>query len=112
MYGGRNTSDHYFDDIWVLSLPSFTWTEVYSGNSPRFGHTCHLVSNRTLLTVGGTASLGQTKGVGDSSALECDWEVKSVGILDLSDIVWGSVYDANAPAYKVPQKVVSIIGGS
>lgn len=112
MYGGRNASDHYFDDIWVLSLPSFTWTEVYSGDSPRAGHTCHLVGNRTLLTVGGTSSVGQTKGVSASSGLGCDWEVKSVGILDVSDMVWGSVYDAKAPAYKVPQKVVSTIGGS
>lgn len=59
IYGGLNEhSDTYYDDVYVLSLPSFTWTMMYGpGNSPRFGHTCHLVGNRQMLTVGGISNL-------------------------------------------------------
>lgn len=112
MYGGRNTSGFYFDDVWVLSLPSFTWTQVFTGGSPIFGHTCHLVGTRTALSVGGVMSGSQAEGLGNPGSLGCDWKVKSVGVLDISDIIWGSVYDAHAPPYEVPSKVVSTIGGS
>jgi hypothetical protein len=77
---------------------------MYSGDSPRYGHTCHLVGNRQLLTVGGALGTNITKA--------CDWETKSVGIMDLSTNTWGSVYNAYAPAYEVTQVLVDVIGGS
>ena len=85
---------------------------MYSGMSPRFGHTCHMVGNRTLLTVGGLRSISESYGETDANSPKCDWESKSVGVLDASEITWGSVYDVHAPAYEVPQKVISTIGGS
>jgi hypothetical protein len=78
--------------------------KMYSGESPRYGHTCHLVANRQLLTVGGAANTNVTKG--------CDWENKSVGVMDLSTKTWGSIYNANAPAYEVTQDIVDKIGGT
>lgn len=42
----------------------------------------------------------------------CDWELKGVGILDLSTKTWGSVYNANAKAYTVTQEIVDKIGGT
>ena len=110
MYGGRD-GPNYFDDIWVLSLPSFTWTKVYSGISPRFAHTCHLVGNRTMLTVGGVANANQMQGLYYGSTPPCDWETAGLGVYDMSDLVWGSVYNASAPAYEVPDPVISTIGG-
>ena len=114
IYGGRDASYNYFDDIWVLSLPTFTWTLVYSGSSPRFGHTCHVVGNRTLLTVGGVFDANQMKGAADVTVGSgvCDWEYRGVGVLDLAKITWGSRFNAYAPAYEVPTQVVSTIGGS
>ncbi|KAL9600538.1 MAG: hypothetical protein Q9179_003180 [Wetmoreana sp. 5 TL-2023] len=110
MYGGRD-SFRYFDDVWVLSLPSFTWTQVFTGLNPRFAHTCHLVGKRTLLTVGGVASVPQKWGHPDTNVSPCDWETKGVGVLDLTTITWGSVYNAHAAAYGVPEKVLATIGG-
>lgn len=105
MYGGRGANEDY-DEIYVLSIPSFTWTKIYRGDSPRFGHTCHLVANRQLLTVGGST-------VSDLLSA-CDWEEKGVAIFDTSgssSANWGSVYDAYASAYQVPDKVYNVIGG-
>lgn len=111
MYGGRDASSNYFDEVWVLSLPSFTWTQVFKGISPRFAHNCHLAGNRTLLTVGGVASITQKSGQPDKNCGPCDWETKGLGVMDLTDITWGSVYDAQAPAYGVPDNVIAAIGG-
>jgi N-acetylneuraminic acid mutarotase len=58
MYGGIDpiTSTMY-DDVYVLSLPSFTWTAVYTdGGSPRWGHNCHLANGRQMVTVGGVSA--------------------------------------------------------
>lgn len=111
MYGGRDAENNYFDEIWILSLPSFTWTQVYSGQSPRFSHTCHLAGTRTMLTIGGVASATQFQGLPGINVSPCDWEVKSIGVLDISNVTWGSVYNAEAPPYEVPDLVVSTIGG-
>ena len=102
--GGRGNNNYFLDDIWVLSLPSFTWTQIYQGSSPRYSYTCHVAGSRTMITVGGAANTNY-------SAAPCDWEYKGVGVLDMSDVTWGSVYNASAGDYAVPSLVVETIGG-
>jgi hypothetical protein len=105
LYGGRDPIlGKIYDDIYILSMPSFTWQLMYTGQSARFGHTCHLVGNRQMLTVGGSLNLNVTSG--------CDWETKGVAIIDLSTKTWGSVFNAKAPAYTVTQDTVDVIGGT
>ena len=88
----------------MLSLPQFRWTQVYfNGQAPRYGHTCHLVGNRQMLTVGGQQWNDLTAG--------CDWESAGVAVYDLPTLTWGSVYDARAGAYAVPETVCRDIGG-
>jgi hypothetical protein len=101
MYGGKGANELY-DEIYVLSIPSFTWTKISEGKAPRYGHTCHLVANRQMLTVGGALS-------DDFST--CDWEYRGVAIYDMSTLTWGSVYNASAPDYAVPAKIYQVIGG-
>ena len=105
LYGGRGSGNQYFDQVYVLSIPAFTWTKLYEGSSPRFAHTCHLVGNRQMLTVGGITNNPLTSG-------PCDYQTKGVNILDLSTVTWTSVYDVNAPPYAVPSPLVAKIGGS
>ena len=105
MYGGRGSGNQYFDQVYVLSIPSFSWTKLYQGTSPRFAHTCHLVANRQMLTVGGIGNNPLTSG-------PCDYQTKGVNIFDLSTLRFGSVYDVNAPPYVVPPQLVAKIGGS
>ncbi|OCK74540.1 hypothetical protein K432DRAFT_429967 [Lepidopterella palustris CBS 459.81] len=109
LYGGRDPTTPnitLYDDIYALSLPSFIWTNIYGpGSSPRWGHTCHIVGagKRQLLTVGG--SLNKTLN-------DCDWEVRGVAIYDLSAALWGTVFNANAPAYNVTPAIVKAVGGT
>jgi hypothetical protein len=95
-----------YDDIYALSLPSFTWTLIFGpGSSPRWGHTCHIVGEgkRQLLTVGG--SLNKTTDF-------CDWELRGVAIYDLTTALWGPIFVENAPAYNVTPAIVKAIGGN
>lgn len=105
IYGGWDpTLTHYYDEIWILTLPSFTWIHAYTGDSPRFGHTCHLVGNRQMITIGGLLQ-------SNYSTTNCDWEYMGVAILDLSEFIWGSVFDANAAPYQVFSNISEVIGG-
>lgn len=57
-----------------------------------------------MITVGGTANTNYT-------TTECDWERKGVGVLDISALTWGSVYNAEQADYEIPTRVVEKIGG-
>ncbi|KAJ9660536.1 hypothetical protein H2198_002473 [Neophaeococcomyces mojaviensis] len=108
LYGGRSSST-IFDDVYVLSLPSFTWTHVYSGTSGRWGMTCQLVSPRQMISIGGADS--------NNITADCDWLDQGLGLLDLSTVTgrdgWAaSNFEYNVPAYEVPVDVVSAIGGN
>lgn len=76
---------------------------MYTGDSPRYGMTCHLVGNRQMITIGGAGTAAINK--------ECDWERKGVAIYDLTTLAWGSVFTHNAAPYEVPPKVTSRVGG-
>jgi len=117
IYGGYDpTQSIMYDDIYVLSLPSFVWTKVYSGQNPKFGHTCHSAGKRQMMTVGGSldASMYAVETTGqipNLTSMTCDkWG--GVALFDLSSLTWSSFFDAHAPDYQVPGKVVDAIGGS
>ncbi len=42
----------------------------------------------------------------------CDWEYRGVGVMDISSLTWGSIFDANPKPYEVPGIVFDAIGGS
>ncbi|KXL50434.1 MAG: hypothetical protein FE78DRAFT_66874, partial [Acidomyces sp. 'richmondensis'] len=106
LYGGRGPDNVFYDDVYVLSVPSFIWTKVYGpGMSPRYGHTCHVVG-RQMITVGG----GSPWFASDPQSY-CDWEEKGIAVLDMSSIIWGSVYSVNAIDYTVPEAVSAKVGG-
>lgn len=114
MINGNRTM---YDDVYALSLPSFRWTHMYGpGQYPRWGHTCHLVGNRQMVTVGGSLdasvyNIETTTQQSNISDIECDWEWAAVAILDLSDIKWSSAFNAYASPYQVPISIFSAIGG-
>ncbi|KAJ5744849.1 hypothetical protein N7533_009719 [Penicillium manginii] len=103
LYGGKGEAKVY-DQTYVLSIPSFTWIKIMEGASPRYAHSCHVVGKSQMLTVGGARYDNITEG--------CDWEYKSVAILNLNTIQWGNVFDYNANEYTLPAKIYNVIGGS
>ncbi|KAL5331048.1 hypothetical protein ACEPPN_000577 [Leptodophora sp. 'Broadleaf-Isolate-01'] len=117
IYGGYDpTQSIMYDDVYILSLPSFTWTKAYSGTNPRFGHTCHTACKRQMMSVGGSlyASMHAVETSGklpNLSTVTCD-QKEDVALFDLSALTWGSFFDAYAPQYQVPKSVVDTIGGS
>jgi len=104
LYGGIDpTTGKGYDDVLILTLPSFTWTNMWPiGEAPRWGHNCHVAGKRQMLTVGGNITNG----------LECDWEVKGVAVWEMSTLTWGSVFMTNLSDYQVPQRVLEFTGGT
>ncbi|EPS39871.1 hypothetical protein H072_6271 [Dactylellina haptotyla CBS 200.50] len=102
--------------VWILNIPSFVWVQVEGPTKsdpvdfPDYfliAPACQLVQNHYLVVFGGIRS--QTSIV---QALS-DYESGGPGsILDLNTMSWLSAYDPKGTAYQVPQKVVSVIGGS
>ncbi|KAJ8118816.1 hypothetical protein OPT61_g287 [Boeremia exigua] len=108
IYGGwdpTGDSTKYYDDMYVLSLPSFTWIKMFEGESPRYGHTCHLAAGRQLITLGGSTQHGN---ITDT----CDWEAESIGVMDLPTMTWGSVFSAGYSPYELSNGLVDKLGGT
>jgi len=105
LYGGRGPNNVFYDNVYVLSIPSFIWTKVFGpGLSPRYDHTCHVIG-RQMITVGG----GSPAFASDPQSY-CDWEEKGVAVLHMSNTIWGSVYSINAVNYSVPDMVSAKVG--
>lgn len=105
MYGGIDPVNNNtgYDDVLILTIPSFTWTNVWPiGEAPRWGHNCHVAGKRQMITVGGN----------NTNGLTCDWEVKGVGVWELSNLTWGSVFLSNLTAFQVPTRILPLTGGT
>ena len=96
MYGGQSIyNEEPFNDMWILSLPSFTWIQVPElADNPagRTGHTCHASGSEMLILGGWTA-----QGI-------CD--VDNLHIFDMSNLAWETTFRPDT-TYSVPEIVVS-----
>lgn len=133
MFGGQNLipfgEQIQYNDMWILSLPSFTWIQVdQTGQSVPYGRagaTCN-IWDAQMVMVGGY--------VGDQ--LSCD--SPGIYVFDLSTLKWMNQYtalnagsnnpfnqqsaqlaNATSPGglegsynYQVPDAVISVIGGT
>jgi hypothetical protein len=92
MFGGQNLIPYgnqtEYNDMWILTLPSFTWVEVDMSNQAvpygRSGHTCN-VWDAQMVVVGGYTG---------SSDLTC--ESPGIYVFDLSDVQWVQQFTANS----------------
>ena len=127
MYGGQNLipagSQTQYDDMWILTVPSFTWIQVdQSGQSTppgRAGHVCHHW-NSQMVVIGGY--VGQDLScdspgiyVFNTSALE--WQTSYTALDGGDDLNRQKAQEDDANAlqgsygYQVPAAVQSVIGG-
>ncbi|KAI9150854.1 Kelch repeat-containing protein [Paramyrothecium foliicola] len=92
VYGGNSDATGQFDDFWVLSLPGFRWFQINVRSPFRHGHSCALVGNSQIISVGGH---------GD----DVDPWKQSLGVFDLSTLTWSDRFDPDAAAYKPPKVI-------
>ncbi|GAB7341274.1 hypothetical protein MBLNU457_7548t1 [Dothideomycetes sp. NU457] len=89
MFGGQNlqpaAAQTQYNDMWILTIPSFTWIQVDQGSQAvpyaRAGHTCN-IWNGQMVVVGGYVG----------TQLSCD--SPGVYVYDLSNLKWLQKYSA------------------
>jgi hypothetical protein len=104
-FDGIHADEPFHDDVWVLSLPSFTWTRINEGNDvhARAGHKCFTPYADQMMVFGGYKPL-------QGSRLACLDE--PVVVFNLSSGEWMDSYDPTKfDDYGVPEAVRSVIGG-
>ncbi|WEW55363.1 hypothetical protein PRK78_000793 [Emydomyces testavorans] len=127
LYGGQNLIPYgkqiQYDDMWILTIPSFTWIKVDTNNQSvppaRAGHSCNIWNSQIVVTGGyvGQDLSCDSPGiyVFDASALK--WQTKYVALKGGNDLNQ-QVSQNNAKGglsgsygYQVPKAVQSVIGG-
>ncbi|KAH0536463.1 hypothetical protein FGG08_006676 [Glutinoglossum americanum] len=110
IYGGYDgqKDPNYSDDVYVLSVPSFIWTKVFSGTTQhaRAKHKCSKPYPDQMFVVGGNspAEVGDPTSCLDGGMIQ---------IFNLNNLTWQDGYDPNVwSEYKVPDAVVKNIGGN
>ncbi|KAF7890166.1 hypothetical protein EAF00_008482 [Botryotinia globosa] len=106
-YDGIHPTQAFSDDVYVLSIPSFIWTKVYTGSDThgRAGHKCVKPYPDQMIILGGYAAL--------TTEIPRCLEGGMIQIFNLSDPQWLDSYDPLVWSnYTVPSQVVSVIGGS
>ncbi|KAL9607688.1 MAG: hypothetical protein Q9167_007418, partial [Letrouitia subvulpina] len=72
-YGGEagsGASATAYDEIFILTLPSFHWIQVdYKAQNPRFTHTCNTIGGSQILISGGGDPTSPENG-GDVNGME------------------------------------------
>lgn len=104
-YDGLSQGKPFNDDVWVLSLPSFTWTKVSEGSGTgRAGHKCFMPYPDRMLAIGGyTTRTGIT--------VTCLKE--TIRVFDVNTARWLDQYDPSTYSnYSIPDAVVKVIGGT
>jgi hypothetical protein len=102
-YNGLNANSNPYDDVYILSLPSFTWVKVYNGTNThgRNGHRCIKVYPNQMLAIGGYR-------IDSTHCLEGGVMVN----FNLNNLSFQDAYDPSQWGnYKVPDLLSAQIGG-
>ncbi|KAI9766840.1 MAG: hypothetical protein M1839_004763 [Geoglossum umbratile] len=103
IYGGVSTSAESkqfipeFAQVFVLSLPAFTWFRAPNSTVQRlYGHSCQVIGRRHMLSIGGTNP--------QSDVPPNIWP-NGLGVFDMTLLQWTNTYDATAKPYVQPDIV-------
>ncbi|KAK6209549.1 cell wall anchored protein [Colletotrichum tabaci] len=116
MYGGATVPGvpgAGYDDLYVLSMPTFTWVKMYplgrngTGDYPHHSLSCNMAPSRAQMIIsGGTFPLTQL----------CDspgqWGTHNadLGKQNPNQALW-ELYKPNKTTYAVPPEVLAVVGG-
>ncbi|EKJ70717.1 hypothetical protein NXS19_011706 [Fusarium pseudograminearum] len=114
LYGGAGQEEGSagFDDIYILTLPTFEWIKMYpnengTGSYPHHSMTCNVVNEAQMFVHGGFFPLNDDCDVPDQWGLH---DV-SLGRQNKNKSPW-MLYDPELTKYAVPTDVVSVVGGN
>ncbi|KAF2823218.1 hypothetical protein CC86DRAFT_372249 [Ophiobolus disseminans] len=97
---GRFDKTSKSDTIYVLSLPSFTWTKTSFQSYPRRKQMqCQSAGNNQAICIGGLLPESPIP-----SNTTDEW-IQGVGVVDMTALVLKDGYDALAPPYTAPEVV-------
>ncbi|KAI1128813.1 hypothetical protein F5Y10DRAFT_239563 [Nemania abortiva] len=106
-----------FNDVYVLSVPSFRWIRVQDSNNPdlkgpkqpgRNRHKCNIWNETSMIVTGGELTDGVFNPV--LLATICNPAYPPVKVLDTSTYVWQTEFKPNV-SYSVPGVVSAVVGG-
>ncbi|KAF4970783.1 hypothetical protein FSARC_2253 [Fusarium sarcochroum] len=105
-FDGVHATEDFSDDVWALSLPSFTWTKINEGKSihARAGHKCFMPYPDQMLVFGGYTSQA-------GNSITC-LEKGPIVNFNVTSGEWIEGYDPDEYSdYGVHEKIQSEIGG-
>ncbi|KAK5122577.1 hypothetical protein LTR85_003840 [Meristemomyces frigidus] len=97
-----------FGDVWILSIPSFTWTQWYPSSYEHHSLSCNVIDQSQVIIMGGYFP--------NSSNIDCDaksiWGQHNLnlGAEDVDAVEWYQ-FLPNVTSYEVPTTIVDVIGG-
>jgi len=102
-YDGLNANDEPSDDVWILSIPSFTWIKAYSGAAShgRSAHRCVAPYPDQMFVIGGVHQ-------SQATCIDGIIQVFNLNTLQFQDNYTPSTWST----YKVPGIVTAIVGGN
>ncbi|KAI1137821.1 hypothetical protein F5Y05DRAFT_419260 [Hypoxylon sp. FL0543] len=122
MYGGQNLLPYgnqtQYTDIWILTVPSFTWIKVDTSTSTeppaRAGHQCAARDGQMVVIGGyvGTEIACDSPGIYSFDASNLQWKDSFAAADHPADDNPDNSILAGSYGYKVPDIVQSVIGGS
>lgn len=117
VFGGWGSSNTQNNDgnVYVLSIPSFTWIRVTLDTDQRSQHKCHLMGKHHMLVVGGIRPNREEQY--PSGMAGCDTDPKfnqGLGMFSLNNHTWATNYDpeVGAAPYQVHSSITNAIGGN
>ncbi|OJD15001.1 hypothetical protein AJ78_04723 [Emergomyces pasteurianus Ep9510] len=127
LYAGQNLIPYgkqiQYNDMWILSIPSFTWIKVNTDGQSvppaRAGHTCNIWNSQIIVTGGyvGQDLTCDSPGVYIFDASELQWKTQYVALeggnyLNQQDSQKNDMKGLSGSyGYRVPKAVQSVIGG-
>ncbi|KAK3353346.1 hypothetical protein B0T25DRAFT_456655 [Lasiosphaeria hispida] len=122
LFGGQNLQPYreqvQYSDMYILSIPSFTWIKVDQSNSSpppaRAGHTCNLRDGQIVVVGGyiGTSPACESPGIFVFNATSLTWSSRFAALPHQPDLHPENSVLANSFGYKVPDAVAGVIGGN
>ncbi|EJT68665.1 hypothetical protein GGTG_13759 [Gaeumannomyces tritici R3-111a-1] len=121
VFGGQNLEPFgdqvQYDDMYILTIPSFTWIRVDKAGrnqpSPRAGHTCHMRDGQIVVTGGyvGASAACDSPGIYVFDATRLEWADRFDARSRQPDLHPENSVMAGSGGYRVPDRVISVIGG-